>query len=867
MPSTIAAAVVSAVVADTVAVAIGSVIVGNIVGAVAGMVAGQVLASAFGGNDEPSTPEASVTTSDRTVTVRQPIAPWQYIYGETRVAGTITYMESTSAGQYLHIVVTLAGHVSESIEAVYFGDEAITMDGDGLGTGDWAGMVRIVKSLGAEAGQPFAALQAESAGLWTDAHRQTGRTKLYARLTYNPDRYPNGLPNITAKVRGVAVYDPRTEHTTWSRNPALILAHYLCDTSIGLGADYATEIDEDLLIAAANICDETVTLADGSTEPRYTCDGIVLASSQPKDVIASLAAAMVGTAVLIGGKWKIYAGAYRTPTVTLDEGDFRGPVRVQTQLSRRDNFNAVKGIFTSPENFWQPSDFPPVTSATYEAEDSGERVWQDIRLPYTDSATTAQRIAKVILERARQPITVVCPLHLSAWRIAPPDTVTLTMTKFGWSSKVFEVVEAQLVADQDGAGAPILGVDLVLRETVSTVWDWSSSEEGAFDPAPNSNLPNPFNAPTPGAPVVTEEIYETTGSAGVKARVVLSVSGVDVFALHYLWQWKAPNDSTYTDLPPSTGPTTDVEDFAPGTYDFRVRTVNAVGVRSEYSPVTRAEVRGLTAAPADVLGFAAVASGGFAIAWWTQHADLDVRIGGQIVIRHSPLTTGATWSQGVTVGEIPGGAVQALLPLMTGTYMARALDSSGKISSSIASFVLTEGMVTGLSTIDSLTEDPTFGGTKTNCVVTGGELTLSGATLWDSLSGNVDDYTEIDSAGGQATSGSYAFGPLDLSTVATRRFEADLAVQAVDNTDKIDSRLSNIDSWQSIDGDAVNDCEADLYIAITDDDPGASPTWSSWAPFMVGDFTCRAAKFRLDLSAGSAEHNIQVGTLAVAAKA
>lgn len=866
MPAAVGAAVVSSLVADAAAAALGSVILGQIAGAIAGAVAGQVLRSAFGGGEE-STPENELTSTQRTVTVREPVASWQYVYGETRVSGTITYMEATDGNATLRVVVTLAAHECESIQAVYFDDEEIPLDGNGDATGRLASHAHVETNLGDGDYQPFPSLQSVSAGLWTDAHRQSGRTKLYAVLSYNPDLYVSGVPNITCKLRGKKVYDPRSEETEWSSNPALIIADYICDPAIGLGADYDTEIDETLLIAAANICDETVTLADGTTEPRYTCNGVVLASSTPKDVIETLLTSMAGTATLIGGKWRIYAGAYRTPTVTLTESDFRGAVKVQTRLSRRDNFNGVKGIFTSPDNFWQATDFPPVTNATYEAEDSGERVWQDIRLPYTDSATMAQRVAKIALERARQPITVVCPLKLSSYSVIPPDTVRLTLDRFGWSSKVFEVIDAQLVPETDSSGAPVLGVDLVLRETASTVWDWTSAEEGDFDPAPNSNLPSTFGASPPGAPIVTEEVYETTGSAGVKARAVLTAMGTDALAVAYLWELKAAGDSAYTVLPQSRDATVRVEDLAPGLYDFRVRSQNSLGVRTDYSPVTRAEIRGLTAAPADVADFSVIASGGFALSSWTQHEDLDVRIGGRIIIRHSPLTTGATWANGVRIGDFPGGDVQGLVPLITGTYMARALDSSDKISATTATFVLTEGMVTGLSTIDSLTEDPTFSGTKTSCVVTGGYLTLSGSTLWDSLSGNVDDYTDIDSAGGQSTSGTYAFGPLDLSTVATRRFEADVGVAAVDNTDKIDSRLSYIDDWQSMDGTALNDCEAVLNIAITNDDPAGSPTWSSWRPFMVGDFNCRGAKFRLDLSSGSAEHNIQVDTLAVAAKA
>ena len=44
-----------------------------------------------------------------------------------------------------------------------------------------------------------------------------------------------------------------------------------------------------------------------------------------------------------------------------------------------------------------------------------------------------------------------------------------------------------------------------------------------------------------------------------------------------------------------------------------------------------------------------------------------------------------------------------------------------------------------------------------------------------------------------------------------------------------------------------------------------APAWGDWTPFMVADFTCRGAKFRLDFASGNAQHNIAVAALAVAA--
>jgi hypothetical protein len=149
-------------------------------------------------------------------------------------------------------------------------------------------------------------------------------------------------------------------------------------------------------------------------------------------------------------------------------------------------------------------------------------------------------------------------------------------------------------------------------------------------------------------------------------------------------------------------------------------------------------------------------------------------------------------------------------------------------------------------------------------VVVSSALQLDAGSLIDSMAALIDTWDYIDSIGGIMANGSYAFSAVvDMTTVATRRFEADVAATSFDAIDLIDSKGAPIDEWSPIDGVAINDCDATLYAAITNDDPAGSPTWSAWMPFFVADFTCRAAKFKLDLVAGNTTHNISVSTLAV----
>lgn len=865
MPASVVVAVVSTWAGAAIGTAIGaSVLVGKIIGAVIGA----VLSSALTKSKQRDIPAPSITQSDRTVTVRQAISPWQIIYGETRVGGSITHIESVRSGDTdtLHMVITFAGHVCSSIEAVYFDDEEVP-DLATEAVGRYAGYVRIYKSLGDEAGQPFPDLVTASAGGWTDAHRQTGRTKLYVRMVFNREIFPNGVPNITAKIKGKKVYDPRTGLTTWSNNPALCVADYLMDDNYGL-AHAVDELDEDALIAAANICDEAVPLAAGGTEARYTLDGSFEATAIPRDMIPRLLGAMQGTAVYQGGQWLIHAGAYITPTITLDESDFAGPVRVQTRLSRRDNFNAVKGIFVSPADLYQPTDFPPIVSSTFEAEDNGERVYQDVELNFTQRATVAQRIAKIQLLRARQPITVSGRLKLAAYRVAPPSTVKLSLEKFGWVEKVFEVLESTLVMDRDPAGAPVLVCDMVFRETAPSVWDWSTSEEQTLDPAPNSNLRSLSTVVAPGAITVAEELYQTRDASGVKARATVSwVASADPYVTSYRAEYKARADSEYIVQPLTTGTAFQIADIAPGDYDVRVRAVNILGIQSEYT-TARFQVYGLSAAPAALEALTIQAVGGLAILQWTQSTDIDVLIGGRIDLRHSDDEAGTLWSEATPVGQaLPGSASLVVLPLKSGTYFVRPYDSTGQAGDPV--YVSTNAATAlDYANVDSVTEDPGFSGATTGCVVGGGVLKLDGVGDVDSQA-DWDAIGNVDGIGGIAGSGSYLFSAgIDLGSVQRVRLTSRIAATVVAEASLIDSRAGDIDTWPNIDGDVDGD-EAAAWVEFrrTNDNPAGSPMWSSWERLEQSEAYARAFEFRAQLRSYDTDFNVEVTGLAVSVDA
>lgn len=845
---------------------IGAALVSGAVGTAVSYLGNALLA------DKPDTGQSAgqfdQEIANRNITVRQAVAPWQWIYGQPRVAGILTYMEDSPTTGHLHMIITLAGHECEELGEIWFDDEVVPLDGNGEATGRFAGYVRVKKSRGNEAAgvQPFPDLVAESAGLWGPSHCQTGRAKIYVRLLWNPDLFPQGIPNIRCTVKGRRVYDPRTATTAWSADAALCIADYLT-SAVGLGCDYAQEIDEPQLIAAANICDEAVTLASGGTEARYTMNGAFAINAAPREVLPKLLTSIVGNVRFLGGTWGVYPAAYATPgAAALTQDDLRAGIRVQPRLSKRDLANRVKGIYVSPDNDWQAADYPPVTNATYLAEDQGEPLWRELDLPFTTSAAAAQRLAKLVLERIRQQITVTWPGKLTCYRLQPGDTVPVTLERYGWTDKIFEVVSSTLTFEESGGGV-VIGCDLVLRETASSVFDWNSGEETVVDPAPDSNLPDPFTVAPPGNPAVSDTLVETRDGRGVATLVTVTcAAAADVNVQFYQFEYRPNGAATWTVFPAQASRVLEIMDVAAGRYDFRVKAINPLGVSSAYAATLNVEIVGIAARPETPTILGLQVAGNLAILTLQQASELDVRRGGRVLVRHTHAQT-PTWEESFSIGNADGYAGDStilVLPLKPDWYLVKFEDAGGRQSVEFAQITTKQASVLAYSTVDDLQEDSTFPGAKSGCVAVDGVLKLSGVGLFDDIP-DFDAISSLDNYGGVQAAGTYTFSAgFDFGALERVRLTGEIHGITVNVNDRIDDRLDNIDTWLSFDGnDGGGSCDAWLEYRERD---STGDAWSAWKRLDAAEVECRYAEFRLQLRASDTAYNIHIDTLRVSAE-
>lgn len=562
---------------------------------IARAVVGVALAAASRALFLPKAPKATDLSTENTVTVRDILATRKLLYGQARIGGTIVFLDVTDNNKFLHIVVAFCAHEVESFDEFYFDEDALTLTGnDVTAPSRYDGKAWVYSHTGAD-GQLADSDLVTASPQWSTNHRLRGIAYAYFKLEYDPQAFASGIPNITAKISGKKVYDPRTGSTGYSNNAALCAADYLMDSRYGMGVPQAN-VDMTVLASAANTADENVTLLAGGTEKRYTCNGVVDTGSAPKGIIESMATSKGAATVSVMGQWYVQAGAYQTPALSFDDDSLAGPIQVQTRHPRADLYNQVKGTYISPTNEWQPVDYPPVESSTYVTEDNGEVIYKEMDLPFTTSAARAQRLALLDLNRARRQITATARFNLSVMDVIPMDTIQLSTTRMGWNSKVFEVQDWQFAIDDDLS----LGIELTLREIDSAVYTWSTADESAANAAPQTNLPDfsTIAAPT-GLGVSTFQVPTQGGDETYKALLTWTAP-TDQFVLNgglIEITYKLSSDSTwlpsfYVNGSLETAEIILLEESE--TYDVRIRSYNGLAYSSWVS----------------VLGFTVLGSGG-----------------------------------------------------------------------------------------------------------------------------------------------------------------------------------------------------------------------------------------------------------------
>jgi hypothetical protein len=500
---------------------------------------------------------ANALTSNRgtNITTRQAASYRQIIYGIQRVGAVEIYRSTTgSHHDQFNYVCVIATHDCWAIENLYLDGRQVFWDVGGSGNttqngynfggaaagGDKVGpngatynfdtLVYCEARYGTQLpGDVIGALTANDP-TWAAASGKSpfvgGCTYVYLKVEYDSSMFPSE-PEIRFTVHGKPIVDPRTGTTEYSSNAALIINDVLTDPEWGLGD---SSVNQDQLIAAANICDEQVALAAGGTESRYSCHWHYDTGTALGDILSTLMESMGGKISRIGGQWFIYPAAYYAPSASFGSDYLIDSVDWTTK-GFRDISNRVRGKYTAPNypyntagnlydsNGWyngtlqnnfpfafQPTSYPEYAADTLHGYASDEYLTEDggVQLPLQKdfiqvlSIAQAQRLAKIALLRNRMQMgSGTLKMSLAAFLLQPMDTFNMTCSQMGWTDKLLEVSSVQFSTEQTADG-PLLTVTLGVNETDSSIYDWSIAEElTVYDVPAAPSLQAPYTTAPP----------------------------------------------------------------------------------------------------------------------------------------------------------------------------------------------------------------------------------------------------------------------------------------------------------------------------------------------------------------------------------
>jgi len=808
--------------------------------------------------------------------------PIPVIYGSRLVGGTIVFIEVTGdSNEYLHLVIVLCEGPISAINTVYLNDVAST-------DAKYTGYVDIYKHLGADDQAADTNLMSATSK-WTENHRLRGVAYIYACLKWDQDVFSGGLPIITADVDGRTVYDPRDATTKFSRNPPLCIRDYVTNARYGRGLDTALVPDASI-ISAANYCEEDVTVG-AVTQDRYTCDGIVDIDDTPLSIVGKLLTSCRGWLVFTGGIYKLLIDKPEAATsFEFNEDNITGSWRISGG-SKKNTYNRLRVNFFNPDASWQ-ADKTSVESTVLRALDNGVLLEKTIDLPFTADINTARQLATIALNQSRQQIACQFRAFIVGMRCEVGNVVPITHSTPGWAAKNFRILRISLRNDDE--------VEITAIEYDETSYDYGTIQ--VVDATPNTNLPDMTIASPPVNVRISEELYYTMSGKGVQTRAIVSWEAPrDAFVASYEVEFKLSADSSWTYATATKARQGNIDDLAPGKYDFRVRSINTMGVSSAYSVLTNQSLSGLTTPPADIQSFIVRPMGGQAHLQWQRSEEMDVIHGGHVKIRFSNVMTGTSWECGIEIASASGASTGVTVTLMSGTYMAKAVDSSGNYSETAAMAVTNMSDILSMNYVAAQEEHPGFTGSKTNMIVDENILMLQGdddhilledgdnilteicAVSWrllDESSNGLDaedgsdfvseEYEEpygyggLDLVGSPAVcaSGTYLFSTYyDLGAVYKSRLTAQIEQSGFALGDEIDLRDLNIDDWTGFDGAPTEYTHTRFFVRTTPDDPAGTPTWSDWLEFVIIDLQARAYQFKIEAYTENTNYNIGISAL------
>ncbi|KAB0509694.1 host specificity protein J [Pseudomonas moorei] len=708
-----------------------------------------------------------------------------------------------------------------------------------------------------------------------------------------------------------------TFQRVWTDNPAWIWYDMLTNTRYGLGGllDSAL-IDKFALYSIAQYCDALVPDGYGGLEPRFTCNLALTTQQDAWKLVNDMVSVFRAISFWAGGTLTAVQDAPRSSRYLFNNSNVVGGDFSYQSVASDQRYNVAGVTWNDPLQQYKQSveivERPDLIAKWGRVQQS------DVVAIGCTSRGQARRLGRWLLYAESEAVTFAVgadgaiPLPGDIIDIADANragarnggrllagstTTTLLLDApigSGGSGLVAVILPDGTYASRTmnvltGATALVVSPPLPAAPLASAPWAFSATtldtqkfrvigiSEGddgtyaisavAFDPdkfnqvefgTPDTD--NPISNVNLGAPAAMgqltflESLYDT-GTGVAAARLTVSWTQ-PARAMRYQVEVMKPGGNWEYVTEVST-PSIEFDSASSGLWSVRVTPKSVLGLSGQAALQTY-NAQALLAPPSALSGLRLDVINSVATLAWDPVPELDVKLGGSINIRQSRSTL-ANWDSALPLTEAAGRSTSAVVSLLPGKYLARAVDSSG-VGGPITEVWSDAQVPLPDNVVLTVTESPAFSGVAVNAAASDGVLKMAALGLFDDIPSLDTWLGEIDKYGGSRLTMTYSFAaPSDLGYVYDCRLTANVEAALYDDGSYIDT-ITDFDSMTSIDGDPPVGASLSLWVRTSDVFPAV---WSAWKPFVVGDYRARLFDFQLRGEVQLATNWIDVSTLEV----
>jgi len=375
-----------------------------------------------------------------------------------------------------------------------------------------------------------------------------------------------GIPKIKVTVRGKKVYDPRTTLTTYSNNPALCALNFLTNNIYGYGYSLS-DINITQVIASANLCD---TIVGG--KKLFELNGKFLPADKDKDKILDEILVSFRASVKMDGNGLIefQSNIDRASSFTFDESNV-----ISHSIARI----ADSEIYNSAEVSWVDSvgdrDIAFYTNPTFLTEDDSVEKVVKLSLPTHNEYVRAMDLGEFIVRQSRAGLIVNLVCQPVAFLTTIHDVVSLTLSEYGFNSRLFRVSELSLSDN--------LTVKVTLVEHDPSAYLLSVHAPNYT--APVVTLPDSRDITDVAGLAITPQTYFGQFSESIGQLLVAWSAPTLGLVDNYEIEYKLNGDPTWIASGVTAATDWIINNVAVGSFDVRVRAVNIARYTSGWAEV------------------------------------------------------------------------------------------------------------------------------------------------------------------------------------------------------------------------------------------------------------------------------------------